>query len=199
MGILGFNTTFYRDPELIRDMLSHWEYYTIQSVSEAVETLRDRIDLVFWFEDLVEKHGLNISPKLYREFLLPHYKNVTGFLRRNGIDRIMIDSDGNVNQVLDLAIEAGITGTLPLEVSSGMDVQTLRKRYGEKLFLVGNLDKREIVKGGESTRKEIDSKLPFMRETGGYIAGLDHGVPVEFSLERFKEYADYLKPGLVRQ
>lgn len=55
----------------------------------------------------------------------------------------------------------------------------------------------EIAKGGESMRNEIDSKLPFMKETGGYVVSLDHDVPVEFTLERFKEYADYLKPRLV--
>jgi len=196
MGIPDFNLAFYRDPELIRDMARHWEYYTIESTREAVETLRDRIDMVFWWEDMAERHGPNISPKLYKEFLLPHYKTVTAFLNKNKIHRIMMDSDGNTKPILDLVIEAGITGHWPLEVNSGMDVRTLKKQYGKKLFLVGNLDKREIAKGGEAMRKEIDSKLPLMKETGGYIAGLDHLVHIEFTLQRFKEYSDYLKTKL---
>jgi hypothetical protein len=109
----------------------------------------------------------------------------------------MLDSDGNTQAILDLAIEAGITGHWPLEVNSGMDVRALRKHYGKKLFLAGNLDKREIAKGGEAMRKEIDSKLPLMKETGGYVAGLDHLVHVEFTLDRFREYAAYLKQKLV--
>jgi hypothetical protein len=197
MGILNFNVSFYRDPELIRDMVSHWEYFTIHSIEEAVETLKDRIDLVFWWEDMAEKHGPNISPKLYRDFLLPHYRRVTEFLNRNGIDRLIMDTDGNINPILDLVIEAGITGTLPLEVNSGMDARALMRRYRNKLFLMGNFDKREIVKGGEPMRKEIDSKLQIMKETGGYIAGLDHDVPTEFTLQRFREYADYLKAKLI--
>ena len=196
MGIPDFNLAFYRDPELIRDMARHWEYYTIESTREAVETLRDRIDMVFWWEDMAERHGPNISPKLYKEFLLPHYKRVTAFLNKNKIHRIMMDSDGNTKPILDLVIEAGITGHWPLEVNSGMDVRTLKKQYGKKLFLVGNLDKREIAKGGEAMRKEIDSKLPLMKETGGYIAGLDHLVHIEFTFQRFKEYSDYLKTKL---
>ena len=197
MGIPDFNLAFYKDPELVRDMVSHWEYFTVESVREAVETFRDQIDLVFWWEDMAEKHGPNISPKLYKEFLLPAYKRVTGFLNKNGIRRIMMDSDGNTQPILDLVIEAGITGHYPLEVNSGMDVRTLRKRYGNKLFLVGNFDKIEIAKGGEAMRKEIDSKLPLMKETGGYLAGLDHVVHVEFTLEKFKEYSEYLKQKLV--
>jgi len=199
MGIPNFNLAFYRDPELIEDMISHWEYFTIESIREAVETFKDRVDYVFWWEDMAEKHGPNISPKLYKTFLLSHYKRVAGFLNKNKIYRIMMDSDGNTQPILDLVVEAGITGHWPLEVNSGMDVRTLRKRYGKKLFLVGNLDKREIAKGGEAMQKEIDSKLPFMKETGGYVAGLDHLVHVEFTLEKFREYADYLKGKLVIQ
>mgnify|MGYP002153782609 CR=1 FL=1 len=196
MGIPGFNLAFYKDPELIKDMIAHWEYFTIESVREAVEALKDRIDMIFWWEDLAERHGPNISPKLYREFLLPHYKRVTEFLNKNKIHRIMMDSDGNTKPILDLVVEAGISGHWPLEVNSGMDVRTLCKQYGKKLFLVGNLDKREIAKGGEAMRNEIDSKLSIMKETGGYVAGLDHLVHVEFTFETFKEYADYLKTKL---
>jgi uroporphyrinogen-III decarboxylase len=115
---------------------------------------------------------------------------------QNKIDRIMIDSDGNIQPILDLIIESGITGHWPLEVNAGMDVREIRSKYGKKLFLGGNFDKREIEKGGEAMRKEIDSKLPPLKESGGYIPGLDHDVPVSFTLERFKEYADYLKKQL---
>jgi uroporphyrinogen decarboxylase len=196
MGIPNFNLAFYRNPELIRDMLSHWEYFTIEATRDAVETLKDSIDVVFWWEDMAERHGPNISPKLYREFLLPHYKQVTGFFKKNGINIIMMDSDGNTVPILDLVIEAGITGHLPLEVNSGMDVRTLRKRFGKQLFFAGNLDKREIAKGDDAMRREIDSKLPLMKESGGYIAGLDHSVPAFMTLDTFKEYAQYLKKKL---
>jgi len=196
MGIPNFNLAFYKNPELISEMVSYWEYFTIERIRDAVETLKDRIDMVFWWEDMASKHGPNISPKLYKEFLLPHYKKVTEFLNKCKINRILMDSDGNLNPILDLVIEAGITGTWPLEVNSGMDVREVRKKYGNKLFLGGNLDKREIAKGGEALRNEIDSKLPVMKQSSGYIAGLDHTVPLDIGLERFKEYADYLKKNL---
>jgi len=196
MGIPTFNVMFYKDPELIHGMAEHWEYFTIETIRDAVETLKDRIDMVYWWEDMADKHGPCISPKLYKEFLLPHYKRVTSFLKKNSIDRILMDSDGNINALLDLVTEAGITGTWPLEVNSGMDAIAVKKKYGNRLFLAGNLDKRELAKGGEAMRREVDSKVPVMKELGGYIPGVDHLVHVEFTYERFKEYADYLKKHL---
>jgi len=196
MGIPNFLKTFYRDPELVEDMLDHWEYFTIEAIRNSVETLKDRIDLVFWWEDLAEKNGPCISPKLYREFLLPHYKNVAGFLNKNGIRRILIDSDGNLNPILDLIVEAGITGLWPLEVNAGMNAINVKKKYGDRFFLIGNLDKRELSLGGERMRREVDSKVLILKEIGGYIPGCDHLVHVEFSYENFLEYADYIKKAL---
>jgi uroporphyrinogen decarboxylase len=174
-------------------MVDHWAFFSIETIRDAVETLKDRIDQVFWWEDLAERHGPCISPKIYREFFLPRYRRVTGFLRRNKIDRIMMESDGNTKPLLDLIIEAGITGHWPLEVNSGMDAVALKKQYGNKLFLAGNLDKREIARGGEAMRKEVESKISMLKEMGGYIPGLDHIVGAGFTFERFKEYSSYLK------
>ena len=42
-------------------------------------------------------------------------------------------------------------------------------------------------------RREVDSKVSAMKESGGYIVGLDHLVPVDVSYKRFMEYAEYLK------
>lgn len=193
MGIPTFSVSFYKDPELMHEMAEYWEYFTIETIKDAVETLKDRIDMVYWWEDMADKHGPCVSPKLYKEFFLPHYKKVTSFLRRNKIDRILMDSDGNLNPLLDLIVEAGITGVWPLEVNSGMNAVSLKKKYGNKLFLAGNLDKRELAKGGEAMRREVDSKVPALRGVGGYIPGVDHLVHVEFTLQKFQEYAEYLK------
>jgi len=197
MGIPTFNVMFYKDPEFMHDMIEYWEYFTIETIRDAVETLKDRIDMVYWWEDLAEKHGPCISPKIYKEFFLPHYKKVTDFLRKNKIDKIMMDSDGNINPLLDLINEAGINGLWPLEVNSNMDAITIKKKYGNKFFLIGNLDKRELAKGGDAMKKEIDSKVPILKELGGYIPSVDHLVHVEFSFQKFKEYAEYLKKHLI--
>jgi len=192
MGIAPFNIAQYKDPELIHDMAAHWEYYITESLRDAVETLKDRIDMVFWWEDMAEKHGPLMSPKLYKEYCLPHYKKMTSWLRKNKIDRIMMDSDGNINPMIDLIVDAGITGLWPLEVNCNMSATEVKKKYGEKLFLIGNLDKRELAKGGEAMRKEVDSKVPALKQIGGYIPSADHLIHVEFGLEKFKEYKDYI-------
>jgi uroporphyrinogen decarboxylase len=196
MGVPTFISMFYKDPELIEDMLEHWEFYTTETVKDAIETLNERIDIIFWWEDMAEKHGPCISPKLYREYLLPCYKRVTNFFKKRRIDRIMMDSDGNITPLLNLIIEGGITGLWPLEVNAGMNALNIKKEYDRKLFMIGNLDKRELSKGGERMQIEVDSKVPQLKKLGGYIPGVDHLVHVEFTLSKFKEYSNYIKTRL---
>jgi len=196
MGIENFNILYYKDRELLQDMVKHWEYFTIETIRDMTETLKDKVDMVYLWEDMADKHGPCISPKIFKEVFLPHYKNVTSFLKKNKIDRVLVDCDGNISPILDLFAEAGITGLWPLEVNSGMNAIDLKKKYGSKFFLIGNLDKRALAKGGEAMKQEIDSKVPILKELGGYIPGVDHLVHVEFTYEKFKEYSEYLKKQL---
>ena len=193
MGIPTFNLMFYKDPELMHDMIEYWEYFTVETIRSAAETLKDRIDIVYWWEDFADRHGPCISPKIFREFFLPHYKRVTDFLAKNKIDRILMDSDGNINPILDLIAESGINGLWPLEVNAGMHAVGIRKKYGEKFFLIGNLDKIELAKGGEAMMREVDAKVPPLKELGGYMPGADHLIPVEMTLARFREYGNYIR------
>jgi len=71
MGIPSFLAAFYRSPELIEDMIEHWEYFTIEAIRNSVETLKDRIDLVFWWEDLAEKNGPLHLPKTLQRISAP--------------------------------------------------------------------------------------------------------------------------------
>jgi uroporphyrinogen decarboxylase len=73
-----------------------------------------------------------------------------------------------------------------------MDVVEVRREYGTQLGIVGGLDKRVLVQGGERMRREVDRVLPLL-DQGGYIPEIDHSVPPNVSLGNFCEYIDYLK------
>ena len=193
MGTASFVPAFYTNPELIHDMMNTYGDFLAEVYREAVETLKSRIDWVFWHEDLSSGSGPNISPKLYKEFILPNLKKVTSLFNKNGIDLIIIDTDGDPRALMPLLWEGGIRGMWPLEVAAGMDVVDLRKKLGRTWRLLGNIDKRVLGQGKEAIKREIDSKVPYMKEEGGYAVGLDHEAPGDVSLENFTFYADYVK------
>jgi uroporphyrinogen decarboxylase len=133
---------------------------------------------------------------LYREFFLERYQKVADHLRTKGVGHIMVDSDGNILALLDLMIEAGIDGIWPLEVNAGMNVAELSKKWGDRMWFSGNIDKHEAAQGGGRMRKEVDKKVGLAEDLGGYCPGLDHLVHVEFTYETFQEYAAYMRERL---
>jgi uroporphyrinogen decarboxylase len=193
MGTLQLLNAFYKSPELVRDIMDFHADFLIETHREAVETLKsDGIDYVAIWEDFAYRHGPHISPKVFREFMLPNYRKVTNFLKSNGIDVILVDSDGNVCALIPTLLEAGVNGLYPLEVAAGMDAVSLRNEY-EKLLLIGNIDKRALIKGKAAIEKEVESKLPYLKSKGGYIPSVDHNVSPDIPYQNYLYYVNYLR------
>ena len=62
-----------------------------------------------------------VSPTIFEEFMMPYYKKVVAYFKEMGVKAVFVDSDGNVEQLLPLFIEAGVDGIYPCEVQSGSD------------------------------------------------------------------------------
>ncbi len=182
---------FYDDPNLVEDMMDQVLYLVMGVAKRAVKDLR--IDFVRFWEDMAYKAGPLISPAMFRKFMLPRYKQITDFLRGQGIDILHFDSDGNVEELIPIWLEVGVNFPWPLEVASGMDAVALRKKYGKDIILSANIDKRAFLKGKEALKEEVMSKVPFLVETGGYFAGLDHAIPPDVSFESYKYFINLLR------
>lgn len=182
---------FYDNPQFVEEMMSHMEHFSTEIINRAFKDIIP--DFAFFWEDMAWKGGSMISPQMFREFMMPHYKRVTGLLRSRGVDIIMVDSDGDINELIPLWIESGVSGMWPLEAQAGMNAVEVRKRHGKGCILWGNIDKKAMAKGKEAIKEEIDSKVPFLISQGGYLPGPDHFIPPDVSLESFKFYLECLR------
>ena len=124
---------------------------------------------------------------------MPHYRKITDLLRKHGVDIILVDSDGNTEELIPLWIESGLTGHYPLEVTAGMDAVKLRKEFGKDFILIGNIDKRALIRGKEAIDEELHAKVPWLISQGGYFPAVDHFTPPEVSFENYMYYLDTLR------
>jgi len=188
MGTEAACTIFYDDPLLVEDMLEFLTGFFIELTRQALGEVE--VDWLNYFEDFAFKTAPLISPDIFRRFLLPRYKRINEHLRANGIDVISLDSDGNIEVLLPLVIEAGFTHICPMEQAAGMDAVAIRKCYGTDLAILGSIDKREIAKDRKAIEQELLRQVPFLLETGGYIPTIDHSIPPDVPYENFLYYID---------
>jgi len=182
---------FYDDPILIEDMMEQVLYLETEVIKR---TLRDiKVQQARFWEDMCYKAGPLISPAMVRKFMMPRYKKITDLLRSYGVDVIYLDSDGNVEQLVPLWLEAGINFIWPFEVAAGNDAVAIRKKYGKDLIIGGTIDKRALIKGKEAIREEVMSKVPFLLEQGGYFPSVDHHVPPDVTFENYCYYINLMR------
>ncbi len=195
MGVQNLCMAFYDRPRLIERMMEERAERIIEITAEVLK--HTRFD-VFWFwEDMAYNGGPLVGPDLFRKFAFRHYRRVCDWLRSQGIEHIGLDSDGRITLLIPLWLDAGIDHLWPFEVQSGMDVVAVRKQYGNRLGIVGGIDKRVLAQGGAAMSAEVDRVLPLV-EQGGYLPELDHSVPPDVSWANFCEYIGYLKHRLGR-
>jgi uroporphyrinogen decarboxylase len=173
----------------------HWYNDRIAGCAErAIETMLpdSRIAFMSGHEDMAFKNGSFISPAMFREFLAPYYRRTVGAARARGQTLFQQDSDGNLDQLIPLWLELGINLITPMEVAAGMDVARLRVDFGKDLLMIGGIDKRALIAGGEALRREVRAKERVIRD-GGYIPRLDHTASPDISWANYQAYVGELK------
>jgi len=189
MGVEQLSLAFYDQPALIEEICEFWADFIVQLYTRALAEVQP--DYVLFWEDLAYKTGPLLSPQQFRRFFLAHYRRVIDHFRRRGIDTFMVDSDGNIDLITPLWLDAGINMLGPYEVAAGMDVLQVRKSYPD-LVIVGGIDKREIARGRRAIEEEVLRRVPPLLGRGGYIPTLDHATIPEMSLDDYRYYRQFL-------
>ena len=180
----------YDEPELIREMLQFQEKRICAMIRRV--TAEVRLDRLFIWEDMCYKTGPLIGPDMFRDLLSPHYSAVTSTAKECGIQVIDVDSDGNIDSLLPLWVEAGVSMLHPFEVQAGMDVVQVRKNFGSNFAMRGGVDKRMLAR----EKKDIDAEIERIRpayEQGRYIPCADHSLPPDISFYNYCYYLEKLK------
>lgn len=85
---------------------------------------------------------ISLEDELFREYELPYVKCICNEARRRGIP-LWKHSDGNLYPIIEDLIKAGISGLHPIEPPV-MDLAEIKKQYGDKIFIAGNVDCRYV-------------------------------------------------------
>lgn len=136
----------YGDREVykLRDMLH--EFFT----KEMEMWSRTDVDAVSFMDDWGSQNSLLISPKLWREFYKPLYKDYCDILHSRG-KYVFFHSDGNIEAIYPDLIEIGVDA-----VNSQlfcMDMEKLGNLYEGKITFWGEIDRQYILPFG--TTEEV--------------------------------------------
>jgi uroporphyrinogen-III decarboxylase len=96
--------------------------------------------------DIAYKGTTMFSPDFMEREYFPRLAYQFEPLKNAGI-KITYHTDGDVTDIIDGLIGAGVDALNPIEPTSGMDLAAIKKRYGKNLVLVGNVDANVMTMG----------------------------------------------------
>jgi uroporphyrinogen decarboxylase len=173
------------DPEWIVDVSRTFTDVVLANL-EAVIAEGIDVDGIWCYGDMAFRSATMCSPAMYHELIWPDHKRLADWAHARGL-KFIFHSDGNVNGVMDLYVEAGFDALQPLEAKAGMDIRTLCPVYGQDLTFFGNCDVMIYATNDlEQIEAELSAKLAAGMATGSYIYPSDHSIPPQMTFDSYK-------------
>ncbi|MCC7494524.1 MAG: hypothetical protein IT204_19355 [Fimbriimonadaceae bacterium] len=185
MGLEGISIAIGTDPAWVDAMMEHLCQLTCAVIARAAAEVE--LDFATFWEDMSANHGPLISPAMFRRHMTPRLKRITDLLRDHGVGIFVVDSDGNINQIVEPWLEGGVNCMFPLEINGDSDPVKLRARYGQRVLLKGGVDKNALRAGRAAIDAELERIAPVVA-TGGYVPTVDHRVPPDVTYEDYLYY-----------
>ncbi len=175
------------DPEWIKDMYMTYALLTVRLLKILFDR-EGRPDAIWMYEDLGYKFAPFMSPVMYKNLVLPAHKTIIDYAKSLGLSVIM-HSCGFVEPMIDGLIEAGIDMLQVIEIKAGMDLLRIYEKYSDRLSFMGGIDVRVLFNNDETEiDRELEKKIPAVKEKNGYVLHSDHSIPKNVNLSTYKYF-----------
>jgi len=149
------------------EMYSAWSERMNKNLSEL------DFDFFWAFDDIAFTTSMLVSPDMFREVFKEPMRKAASAIGKPWI----YHSDGNYRAVLEDIVDIGAYGIHPIERSS-MDTAWLKKNYGKKLCLVGNVDIETLSKGSpDEVDAEVAGIIALLGPGGRHIISDSNSIP----------------------
>jgi uroporphyrinogen decarboxylase len=152
-------------------------------IEKAKRCILNGADGIIIADDIACNRHTLLSPKVLRSLVFPQLKRILYSLKEFNVP-VFYHSDGNINSVLEHIANLGFDGIHSLQPSAQVNMEEVKKKYGEKLTLWGNIEFETYPQ--KSAQELVEWSLAIVSScssTGGFIFGSSAGLSEKTSVE----------------
>ena len=177
-------------PEYIREVFDRQTDVALENLRLYYEAVGDRVSVItLCGTDFGNQRSLMMSVGVFRDLYLPYYQKMTDWIHANTKWKVFKHCCGAIEPLLPHLIEAGFDIINPVQITAaGMDPETLKKKYGDKLtFWGGGVSTQTTLPFGkpDDIREEVKRNVRIFGENGGFVFNTIHNVQANVPVENF--------------
>ncbi|MFB0563411.1 MAG: uroporphyrinogen decarboxylase family protein [Candidatus Lokiarchaeia archaeon] len=137
----------------------------------------DIVDFALLQEDLGTQQAPFVSPEEYKKYMKPYHKGLIDSIKSVTDARIYFHSCGAIFPLIEHLIDIGVDILNPIQpLAKGMDAESLKKTYGDKITFCGGIDVQKLLPNGtvEQIEAEVKRVIEILGKNGGYILAPSH-------------------------
>jgi uroporphyrinogen decarboxylase len=183
MGLESFCTALAQGEPLVRNVIERVGSIQTRVVENVLQF--DCVGAIRMPDDLAHTGGTIVNPKFLREHIFPWHKRIGDRVRAKGLP-YLYHSDGRLYEVIDDLLACGYNALHPCEPAS-MDIAELKRKYGGRLCLMGNinLDSTLCLGTPADVAEEVKLRLRTVAPGGGYCCGSSNSIPEYVPFENY--------------
>jgi uroporphyrinogen-III decarboxylase len=181
LGIENLTILLYEEPKLLQALVAESTRYWTEI---GLRLIHVGCDALYVANDMGMNGSTLIAPKQLQEFFFPFLaQEFSAYHAANG--KTILHSCGNIDSILPDLAAMQITGITNIQARAGMDLASVKARYGDKWTIIGNVDATETMtsKRKEDIAEALQKVIDTAGSDGGLILATDHsfhmGIPVE--------------------
>jgi uroporphyrinogen decarboxylase len=185
--LMGFQTFAYAlvdDESLVAAMFERVGALVYGIAQRLVEM--EGVGAYLFNDDLGFAHSLLASPSVYRRYQFPWMKKIVELCHQHDLPFIY-HTDGCVYEVLEDIVACNVDALHPIEPKA-MDIRRLKREYGDRLCLCGNLSQTYPLTFGTPAQVAAETRalIEDLAPGGGYCFGSGHSVQDYVPLENYR-------------
>ena len=135
MGLQEFLIAWLERPQFIKKVLDMTTDWVIQVASKAIDI---GAEMIIDMSDIAHKSAPFVRPELLEQLFIPCLKRVVEAVKKRRA-AIFYHTHGAIQAVIEPLVNTGIDVLNPIDPDAGMDIGAVKKRFGKKIVLGGNI------------------------------------------------------------
>jgi len=185
--LMGYDTiclNLYDDPRFVERVAQMAVDFALGAVPRMA---RAGVDAVILADDYGCSVGGFLRPTQFKAIFKPALKQISDCIKAHDLP-LFFHSCGCIKDYLDDLVELGMDALHPLQRTAGMDLAEVKRKYGDRVCLVGNIDSSRTLPYGsrEDVEREVLEALRIAAPGYGYILASDHSLHDGISVENIR-------------